>query len=207
EVNFLVGENDNNNPHNLEGGEYTTDGNLINQEESKLLGNHGYFNTVDFSEAKIVGHYAPAKTSAGVSVGGSSNIDIVANARDMILAAGPIVGVRSIEFKAAGQFAGKTIPIVRPIDFAAEFVPDPNQKGSIQDYESLRISDLTRVVYENDITSPSNAQAPDPLKFFHIITNTDGANSVEVADRKRYWRSKVTQGSAWNAIDSVEAVN
>jgi hypothetical protein len=40
------------------------------------------------------------------------------------------------------------------------------------------------------------------------VSNTDAANTiVQGNDRKRYWRSRVTQGAAWNAIDSTEAAN
>jgi hypothetical protein len=64
------------------------------------------------------------------------------------------------------------------------------------------------VVYENDYTSPSNASPTETISYFHIVTNTDAANTiVDFADRLRYWRSKVTQGSAWNDINSTEAVN
>jgi hypothetical protein len=209
-VSFMRGEDDNNDPHNLTGGFDTTPASKykIFQEESKRLTTHGYFKGTDYSKAWIVGHYAGAVTKDGVVVGGTSNIDIIVNATDQITVGGPFVGVRSIEFKAAGQFSGKTIPTVRPFDFAGQFVYDPNRPPGTQDYNALWISDLTRVAYQNDADSPSNAQPPDDISFFHILTNTDGANTVvDLADRNRYWRSKVTQGSAWNDIGSTEAVN
>jgi hypothetical protein len=210
-VYFMRGEDDNNIPHKLTGGFPTSIGTTKQlQDEPDPRDDHGYFYELDYSKAMTVGHYAPARTSAGVAVDGTSNIDIIADATDRITAGDPrLVGVRSIEFKAAGQLIGKTIPTVRPFDFVGEFVWDPNRLPRQQNYDSLRISDLTRVVYQNDATSPSTAHPAALINtFFHIVTNTDAANSlIDFEDRKRYWRSKVTQGSAWNDIGSTEAVN
>ncbi len=217
DVHFMRGEDDlNPNATALTDGSNTTPPSkyLVLQNEIPRT-DHGYFLEADYSGAKIVGHLAPAKTSPtdtspnGTPVGGSSNIEVIANASDKITANDPQpVGIRSIEFSAAGQLVGRTIPTVRPFNFAGQFVFDPNEPFGTQTYDALRMSDLTRVAYENDYTSPSNDDPSATISYFHILTNTDGANSVvDFADRARYWRSKVTQGAAWNDINSTEAVN
>jgi hypothetical protein len=208
----MRGEDDNNIPHALTGGQNTAppSQHKIFQDEIRRQ-DHGYFESKDFSQAVIVGHYAPAQTGAPTPAprGGTSNIEVIALATDRVKGDWD-VGIRSIEFSATGKLVGKTIPTVRPFDYVYQFVWDPNQPASgIQDYDALRISDLTRVAYQNDYRSPSNADtAGGPLSYFHHLTNTDGANTIiDFADRNRYWRSKVTQGAAWNDINSTEAVN
>lgn len=211
DVHFLRGEDDNNNPHALTGGRDTTPPSKYKTSQNETrLETHGYFESKDFSKAWVVGHLAPAQTGAPAPtpLGGTSNIDIVANATDRVKGTWD-VGIRSIEFSAVGKLAGKTIPTVRPFNFVGQFVWDPNQPAGTQDYDALDISDLTRVAYENDYRSPSNAaRSVGTISYFHLLTNTDAANTiVDFADRTRYWRSKVTQGATWNDLTATEAVN
>ncbi|MBX9581098.1 MAG: hypothetical protein K2X87_12385 [Gemmataceae bacterium] len=216
DIRFMRGEDDNNIPHDLIGGKNTTPASQykILQDEFPRT-DHGYFENQDYSKAWIVGHLAPAEDGDARPVGGTSNIDIIADATDKV--SGPLtVGIRSIAFSAKGQFAGKQIPTVTPFNFANIFVWDPNRPPGTQDHDALLITDLTRVVYQHDRHSWSNAEpSVGPVRYFHILTNTDGILNkngepntvVDFADRNRYWRSKVTQGAAWNDIGSTEAVS
>lgn len=220
DIHFMRGEDDSGDPHDLDPDSGTASHPpappskyLLNQNEVPRSKNHGYFDTPETNtpQAWIVGHLAPNTSS----LGGSSNIEVIANATDKVKGDWQ-VGIQSISFSAKGKFAGKEISTVTPYSFEGIFVWDPQRPAGTQDYDALHISDLTRVVYENDYKSPSNA-APSvgAVSYFHILTNTDGIldnqgkpnTVVDFADRTRYWRSKVTQGAAWNDINSTEAVN
>ncbi|QDU22715.1 hypothetical protein [Urbifossiella limnaea] len=177
----MRGEDDNNIPHALVNGEHSSSAGKyqLNQDEARRQ-DHGYFESKDFSDARIVGHLAPAQTGSPMPspLGGTSNIEIIANATDRVKGNWD-VGVRSMEFSASGELGGKSIPLVRQFNFAGQFVWDPNQPAGTQDGDALNISDLVRVAYENDYRSPSNGlSSVGPVSFFHILTNTDAANTI-----------------------------
>ncbi len=210
DVHFMRGEDDNSHPHALQGGVMSNKGRLLQQTEPVRIVDHGYFKALDPASTTptvIVGHLAGA-TANGAAVGGSSNIDILANATDVVKGNGPPVGVRSIDVQAAGKLVGKTIPLYRPINFEFDIVDDPDRPNTEQTYDALKISDLTRIAYQNDQDSPSNTDPATTVRYFHFLTNFDGTSQpIKSEDRPRYWRSKVTQGAAWNDINSTEAVN
>lgn len=179
----------------------------VGQALEGIITSHKYFQEVAGGRLLIgaKARMVAAGLNARSAVSNIADIDIIASMFDQTAAGGRLLNVRRNWFRIAGESFGKDTGWISSFMFAGEFL------GAGQTMNQFNSSDLTRVVYEHDRQSFSNGPVlPGPgnqTAFWYIMTNTDGNNIVELADRGRFWNSNVSIGNAWNAGNGADAIS
>lgn len=186
----------------LSAGVLTPAGNRVEQSET-WSETHRYFKQLDFSNSTIVGARAFGRDFNNNTGPGVPDIDIIGEVYDRVLNQGRKLGIKKIGFGLIGSQVGRSAGDTASFNFTGQFAPDA-KNGGVQTIESLWDAALVRTVNEYDAELHHTRSSDN---FYYTVTNTDGNQKVEAADRRRAWITMAIQGSAWNAVDAQRAPN